>query len=202
MALHPAAIFSLILAVVVAFFAVTSAAAAVPRFFDPCHEWGMGSGQDDGALALDDECPSRTGTSQTRTEAVLNLVGIQGVLLLAVGCIARGALRLDRTWTGVGGTLIAVMVPPFGLGGLWIPILAIAVSVFASATAYPVVQREDLARERNAAFAVAAIGVGLLVVYLTVAGGASFALIAAGIAVAGLVVTVVIDRAKAPRVDP
>ncbi|MBW3583081.1 MAG: hypothetical protein KY455_08285 [Euryarchaeota archaeon] len=198
MALHPASILALALGALVALSAVVSTAAAVPQFFDPCHEWGVGSGQDDGTIALDDECPSRTGTSQTRTEAILNLVAIQGVLLLAAGCIARGALRLDRTWTGVGATLIAIMVPPFGLGVLWIPILTVAVSVFVSATAYPVVQREVRVRERVTAYALAAVGVLLLAVYLTVAGGASFALIVAGIGVAGLVVTTVIDRTKAP----
>lgn len=66
-------------------------AAEVPEFWDPCHTWGLRSG-DGLELAPDGPCQARTGTSETRLGAAVRLLLVDGSALAAAGLAAWGAL--------------------------------------------------------------------------------------------------------------
>ncbi|MEA3203927.1 MAG: hypothetical protein QOI63_1607 [Thermoplasmata archaeon] len=72
--------------------ALVGLAGEVPRFFDPCLTWGQKGG---GSLHLSPggACRSAGGTSETRAEAALRLLLVEGAAIAAAGLAIWGALR-------------------------------------------------------------------------------------------------------------
>lgn len=115
-------------------FAVASLAIEIPNFWDPCYQWGGGSG---GALSPGEGgCDGVTRTSETKTEAALRLAFIQGTVLVACGVGLAGAWFDRRVPTAVAAVLLTLVTLPLLLGLGFVFVLPGAVG-FWVATAWP-----------------------------------------------------------------
>ncbi len=81
-------------------------ARALPDFFDPCFFWGQQQAEMTAVLEADGPCRAIRGTSQTKTQAVVNLVLVQGGILAAVLLALAGAVLARPVLTVLGAGLI------------------------------------------------------------------------------------------------
>lgn len=98
---------------------------------DPCRTWGQGDGVT--ILRPDDECPSRSGTSMTRAEAVSGRIAFDGPVLFAAIAGVVGARRGIAAVAAMGAAalLIVAMLSMIGLFGF--PLLALSILLFVAA---------------------------------------------------------------------
>jgi hypothetical protein len=96
--------------------AVNAIATTVPQFFDPCFEWGTGSGRSR-TLVRDDPCAAtgRGGTSETKRQAVTRLLLIPGGLLVASALGILGAVLRRPLVAVLGAVVIYAASLPFML---------------------------------------------------------------------------------------
>src|SRR6185437_8027589 len=87
--------------------AVRAVAITAGQFFDPCFQWGTGN-SGSATIRRDDPCRSRSGTSETKTQAVARMMMVPGGILagLALGII--GAAR-GRAGLAVAGAAVALV---------------------------------------------------------------------------------------------
>ena len=60
--------------------AVRAVAITASQFFDPCFQWGIGNSSS-GTIRRDDPCRSRSGSSETKTQAVARMLIVPGGIL-------------------------------------------------------------------------------------------------------------------------
>lgn len=115
-------------------FAVGTLATEIPNFWDPCYQWGGGSG---GALSPGEGgCDGVTRTSETKAEAALGLALIHGTVLVACGVGLAGAWFDRRMAIAVAAALLTLVTIPLLLGIAFVFTLPGAVG-FWIATARP-----------------------------------------------------------------
>jgi hypothetical protein len=75
--------------------ALRAVAITASQFFDPCFQWGIGNSSS-GTIRRDDPCRSRSGASETKTQAVARMLILPGGILagLALGILGRRARGL------------------------------------------------------------------------------------------------------------
>jgi hypothetical protein len=83
---------------IMSFFAIRNVVITVPRFSDPCFQWGDGNRRSVEAWAVikpGDPCRSRGGTSESKTQAIVRMLIVSGGILLtaAIGILAIFRLR-------------------------------------------------------------------------------------------------------------
>jgi hypothetical protein len=129
----------LAVAVLLAGLGVVGLALELPSFWDPCMSWGIGgsgNGTHSMTLSPGDECPSASGTSETRTGAAVRLALVDGTAIVAAALAATGAWRRKAIPTAIAAFLMAgeTVLLFFGLSIAFVVSLAAAI-LFAVAAA-------------------------------------------------------------------
>jgi len=83
-----------------------SLARALPDFFDPFFLWGQQQAETTAVLEADGPSRAIRGASQTKTQAVVNLVLVQGGVLTAILLALTGAVMARPVLTVLGAGLI------------------------------------------------------------------------------------------------
>lgn len=126
--------FPVVLTVVFALFLATAGlyllTQEVPDFFDPCHGWDMGSGPQE--VRSSDECPERSGTSETKMQAAVRLALVQGGWVATAVLVLAGVALGRPSFLGASGVVYALYVIPTGLS-LGFAFLAPALVAFLAA---------------------------------------------------------------------
>ena len=91
--------------------AVRAVAITAEQFFDPCFQWGNGnssSGTISGTIRSDDPCRSRSGTSETQTQAGARMMVVPGGVLVGLALGIAGAAR-SRAGLAVAGAVVVFL---------------------------------------------------------------------------------------------
>jgi hypothetical protein len=91
--------------------AARAVAITAGQFFDPCFQWGNGnsaSGTISGTIRRDDPCRSRSGASETKTEAIARMLIVPGGILAGLALGILGVAR-GRAGLAVGGAVVVFL---------------------------------------------------------------------------------------------
>ena len=107
--------------------AVRAVAITVGQFFDPCFQWNTGN-SGSATIRSDDPCRSRSGTSETQTQAAAGMLMVPGGVLvgLALGIIAAAR---GRAGLAVAGAVV-VFVEAVPLMFSFAPLAVLTSGVF------------------------------------------------------------------------
>lgn len=115
----------------------------VPSFFDPCLSWGQKSS---GSVELPSEgscAQGVSGRSDTKGEAVMRLLLIDGGILLGCALGILGLLKANLGLTLSGSAILIVESVPLALGFSWV---LTAISAFLFPLIYWVTRKETRTR--------------------------------------------------------
>jgi len=107
--------------------AVRAVAITASQFFDPCFQWGIGNSSSD-TIRRDDPCRSRSGTSETKTQAVARMLIVPGGILAGLALGILGAAR-SRPGLAVAGAVV-VFLEAFPLVFSFAPLAVLTSGVF------------------------------------------------------------------------
>lgn len=122
---------------------------------DPCRTWGQGDGVT--ILRPDDECPSRSGTSATRVEAVTGRIAFDGPVLFAAIAGVVGARREIAAVVAMGAAALLIVAVPSMIGMFGLPLLAFSVGLLFATVRLQRSGKPSLGAARGVAWALAAL---------------------------------------------
>ena len=88
--------------------AIGAVASTAGQFSDPCFQWGHGGNSFSGTIRGDDPCRSRSGTSETKAQAVARILIVPGGILIGLALGIFGAAR-GRVGLAVGGAVVVFL---------------------------------------------------------------------------------------------
>jgi hypothetical protein len=88
--------------------AVRAVAITAGQFFDPCFQWGNGGNSFSGTIRPGDPCRAQSGTSETKTQAVVRMLIVPGGILAGLALGILGVAR-GRAGPAVAGAVVVFL---------------------------------------------------------------------------------------------